>query len=246
MNPAGIRANFSILRKCKRSDHKLKYRAFILFALLLFTSCEEDTTGIQTEKNYLPYFPIGDGYIWTYEVTRKVTMKDTPGTITYVDTITCEMTLSGVTYQDKDLYSYKQPGTASFALYSVNDTLYSLAWAGSPDPPQLFWKKYFELNETWEVDGLSSGPLGFQSAPNPKVQITIDNKLIDRSASIRIGDRIFLDCIVVQSRYAHMVSQFDFSLYYARNTGVVYITGSSESIYSDIDYEYKLLSFEKL
>ena len=223
----------------------MRLGVFLLFAALLFLSCEESTTGIRSEKNYLPYFPIGDGYIWTYEVTRKVPMKDTPGTVTYVDTITCEMTLSGVTYQDKDLYSYKQPGTASFALYSVNDTLYSLAWAGSDDPPRLFWKKYFELNEAWEVVGLSSGPLGVLSTPNPKIQITIYNRLIDTSTSVKFGDRVFLDCIVVQSRYAHIVSQFDFSLYYARNTGVVYITGSSESIYGDIDYEYKLINFEK-
>jgi len=226
-------------------EHTLRHGVFLLFALLLFTSCEESTTGIRTEKNYLSYFPIGDKYIWTYEVTRKVTMKDTPGTVTFVDTITCEMSLSDVTYQDKDLYSYKQPGTASFALYVVNDTLYSLAWAGSPDPPQLFWKKYFELNEAWEVVGLSSGPLGVLSAPNPKIQITIYNNLIDTSASVRFGERIFLDCIVVQSRYAHIVSQFEFSLYYARNIGLVYITGNSESIYSYIDYEYKLISFEK-
>ena len=167
------------------------------WGVLCLTICSACTL----ETSLQAYFPIEDGKVWVYEAELTIDNKKTPfREVIYVDNMASKpeiadaalVTLSG----KRELYKYKEDG-----IYVISDFDNNLKVSGSKFKEQLFLPLNLKTGESW----LKETNLVLLRATGPwetplaiKGTITTKYRIMSTSETVKIGQKEFKDCLVIE------------------------------------------------
>jgi len=206
----------------------IRIKFLMVTSLILCISCDNSIQ--EPSFNALDFFPIENNLKWTFERSFNYYENDSL-TTNSIDTLIYSMKEINLS-DGRIAYEYYNGNRVIDTFIQVGDIIYSLTNADTSN--HIFWKKELTIGEEW---------ISFESWEN-KILSSVMHKVIDLNTVINVRFATSPLTSIIIDREIHHLGLYKERCYYAKDIGLVFVTGSSSFLQYASEYELELINFK--